>query len=176
MFEFNTDDLKLNQSGRLSPRQREWLKGVARGTRKSSRTGAIVIIVFMCLGLSIILALYLQNESTRAALFSNPLNLLVFPVTIAVIFGIIILSIGFAYWSARRLESASLLSVTGNVSFDESYSSESNIRTYFVIVGKKRFKFGDDLSRRFSAGAKYRFYYCKPGVYEFVMSFEKMSD
>jgi len=176
MFEFNADDLRLNQSGKLSPRQREWLKGVARGTRRSSWTGAIVIIAFMCLGSSIILALYLQNEDTRAALFSNPLNLLILAGVIVVIFGIIVLSIGIAYWNARRLDNAGLLSVTGNVSFDESYSPESNIRSYYVIVGKKRFTFGSDLSRKFSDGAKYKFYYCKPGMYEFVMSFEKVNE
>jgi hypothetical protein len=176
MFEFNTDDLKFNQSGKLSPRQREWLKGVARGTRRSSWTSVIVIIAFMCLGMSIILALYLQNEDTRAALFSNPMNLLIFPVIVVVILGIVVLSVALAYWNARKLENAALLSVSGNIRFDESYSSKSNIRSYYVIVGKKRFGFGDDMSRKFKEGAMYKFYYCKPGMYEFVMSFEKMNE
>jgi len=149
---------------------------VARGTRRSSWTSVIVIIAFMCLGLSIMLALYLQNEDTRAALFSNPMNLLIFPVIVVVVLGIIVLSIALSYWNARKLENATLLSVTGNVGFDESYSSESGIRSYYVIVGEKRFKFGDDLSKRFGEGAKYKFYYCKPGMYEFVMSFEKVNE
>jgi len=145
---------------------------VARGTRRSSWTGMIVIIAFMCLGLSIILGLHLQNEDSRAALFSNPMNLLMFPAIILVILGIIVLSIALAYWNARKLENAALLSVTGNIRFDESYSSESNNRSYYVFVGKKRFTFGDDMSRVFKEGEKYKVYYCKPGIYEFVLSFE----
>jgi len=39
------------------------------------------------------------------------------------------LSIGLAYWNSKRLETATLLSVTGNIRFDESYSSKSNIRS-----------------------------------------------
>ena len=41
------------------------------------------------------------------------------------------------------------------------------------FVGEKRFTFGEDMSRTLQEGAKYKFYYCKPGMYEFVMSFEK---
>ncbi len=174
MFEFNTEDLKTNQRGQLSVRQREWLKNVARGARSFSWMGAAVIVAFMFLGLCIILALYLQNEDTRAALFSNPANLLVFPVMIFVILGIIVLSIALAYWNARRLENATLLSVTGNIRLDESYSSKSNIRSYYVFVGKKRFTFADDMSRTLHEGSQYRFYYCKPGMYEFVLSFERV--
>ena len=146
---------------------------VARGARSFSWTGALVIIGFAALGLCMILALYLQNEDSRAALFSNPMNLLVFPVIVLVIAGIIVLSIALAYWNARKLENATLLSVIGDIRFDESYSSKSNIRSYYVYVGKKRFTFGDDMSRTFKDGGKYKVYYCKPGMYEFVMSFEK---
>jgi len=176
MFEFNAEDLKANQRGQVSPRQKEWLKMVARGARSSSWTGAIVIIGFTFLGLCMILALYLQNEDSRAALFSNPMNLLMFPVIILVIVGIIVLSIALAYWNAQRLENAALLSVIGNTRFDENYSSKSNIRSYYVYVGKQRFTFGDDMSRTFKEGGKYKVYYCKPGMYEFVMSFEKIEN
>lgn len=174
MFEFTEEDLKFNQRGQISPRQKEWLKGVARGARSFSWTGAVIIIGFMFLGLCIILGLSLQNVDSRAALFSNPVNLLMFPVIVLVIVGIIILSIALAYWNANRLENATLLSVSGNTRFDESYSSKSSTRSYYVFVGKKRFTFGDDMSRTFKEGTKYKVYYCKPGMYEFVMSYEKM--
>lgn len=176
MFEFNEEDLKFNQRGQVSPRQKAWLKGVARGTRSFSCTGAWVIMGFTFLGLCMMLALYLQNEDSRAALFSSPMPLLMFPVIVLVIIGVIILTIALAYWNARRLENATLLSVSGNTRFDESYSSQSNLRSYYVFVGKKRFTFGDDMSRSFKEGSKYKVYYCKPGMYEFVMSFEKLSD
>lgn len=174
MFEFTDADLKLNQRGQLSPSQKEWLKNVARGARSLLRMNAWIAVGFMVFGLCLISVLYLQNESTRAALFSNPMNLLIFPILVLVILGILALSIGLAYWNARKLENATLLSATGNVRLDESYSSKSNLRSYYVYVGKKRFTFGDDVSRKFKEGGKYKVHYCKPGMYEFVMSFEKI--
>jgi hypothetical protein len=175
MFEFNAEDLKHNQRGQISPPQKEWLKNVARGTRSFSWSGVVIIIAFASLGICIMLAVALQNEDSRAAL-SDPNYLVIFPIIGVVIFGIIVLSLALAYWNANRLESATLLSVTGHTRFDESYSSKSNIRSYYVFVGKKRFIFGDDMSRTFKEGEKYKVYYCKPGMYEFVMSFEKMGD
>src|SRR5262245_18256654 len=148
MFEFTEEDLKFNQRGQLSPLQKEWLKNVARGTRSFSWTGAVVIIAFAFLRMCIMLAVAQQNEASRAA-FSDPSFLIIFPVILVVIVGVIILSIALAYWNAHRLENAALLSVTGNTRFDESYSSESNIRSYYVFVGKKRFTFGDDMSHTF---------------------------
>jgi len=47
--------------------------------------------------------------------------------------------------------------------------------TYYVIAGKKKFKFADDMSHSFKEGEKYRFFYCKAGGYEFVMSYEHMN-
>jgi len=172
MFEFNAEDLNANQRGQFSPRQKEWLKMVARGARSFSWKGAAIIVGFMFLGLCIILALYLQNEDSRTALFSNPANILMFPAIVVVILGIIVLSIALAYWNAKRLENATLLSVIGNIRFDRSYSSNSNTTSYYVFVGKKRFTFADDMSHALNESHKYRFYYCKPGMYEFVMSFE----
>ena len=172
MFEFDAEDLKANQGGGLSPRQKEWLKSVARGARSFSWTNAGVIVGFTFLGLCIIIGLYLQNEDSRVALFSNPANLLVFPIMVLAILGIVVLSIALAYWNAKRLENATLLSATGNIRFDESYSSNSGVRSYYVFVGKKRFTFADDMSHALNESRRYKFYYCKPGMYEFVMSFE----
>jgi len=173
VFEFTEEDLKFNQRGRLSQSQREWLKSVARSTRSFSWTGAVVIVAFASLGLCIMLAVALQNEDSRAAL-SDSRYLIIFPVIGLVVLGVIILSMALAYWNANRLENAVLLSVVGNTRFDVSYSSKSNIRSYYVFVGEKRFTFADDMSRAIKEGAKYKFYYCKPGMYEFVMSFEKL--
>ena len=173
MFEFNEEDLKLNKRGQLSPRQKEWLKSVAHGTRSFSWTGAFVIAAFAFLGLCITLGLYLQNEDSRTALLANPSNLLIFPVTILVVAVVIVLSIALAYWNAKKLENATLLSVTGDIRLDEDASSKGGT-TYYVFVGKKRFAFGEDMSRVFKEGSKHKVYYCKPGMYEFVMSSEEV--
>ena len=50
---------------------------VARGVRSFSWKSAFITIGFTFLGLCLLLALFLQNERSRAALFSNPVNLIV---------------------------------------------------------------------------------------------------
>jgi hypothetical protein len=174
MFEFTEDDLKLNKRGQLGPSQKEWLKMVAQGVRSFSWKSAFIAIGFTFLGLSIVIALYLQNEDSRAALFSNPVNLIMFPVIVLLILGILALVIFLNYRNANRLENSVVSSVSGAVRFDQDSSGESGITSYYVFVGKKRFTFGDDMSTVFKEGGKYKFYYCKSGVYEFVMSYEQM--
>ena len=92
---------------------------------------------------------------------------------LVVVGGVIVLSIALAYWNAHKLENAALVSVTGNIRFDEDSSGNAGT-TYYVFVGKKRFAFGEDMSRTFKEGTKYKVYYCKPGMYEFVMSVEPL--
>jgi len=175
MYEFTEEDLKYNKRGQLSPAQQEWLKSIGRGSVRVQRSNVWIAVVFMFIGLCLILGMYLSNEDSRAALFANPLNILIFPVLVFVILGILVLSILLAKWNAGKLGKAVLSSVTGTIRFDRDYSSNSNITTYYVIVGKKKFKFGDDMSRKFSDGQKYKFYYCNTGMYEFVMSYERIT-
>ena len=174
MFEFTEDDLKANKRGQLSQSQKEWLKMVGKGGVRLQSFNVWIAIGFMFLGLCLILALFLQNEDIRAALFANPSNLWIFPVLIVVVAGILVLSLLLARWNANKLGNAVLSSALGNIRFDRDSSGESSITTYYVIVGKKKFKFGDDISGAFKEGEKYRFYYCKAGFYEFVMSYERM--
>jgi hypothetical protein len=173
MFEFTEDDLNLNKRGGLSPSQKQWLKSIAQGTRSFSWTGLFITMGFAFLGGCIVLGLSLQNERSRAALFSDPMNLIVLIGTIPLILGIMALVILFNYRNANKLENSVLSTASGAVRFDEE-SGESGT-TYYVIVGKKKFKFGEDLSGSFKEGEKYKFYYCKAPFYELVMSYEKVT-
>ena len=174
MFEFTEEDLKANKRGQLSQSQKEWLKMIGKGGVRLQSFNVWIAVGFMFLGLCITLGLYLSNEDSRAALFANPSNLLIFPIAIVVIVGILVLSMILARWNANKLQTTVLSSSSGNVRFDRDYSSESNIATYYVIVGKKKFKFADDMSSVFKEGEKYKVYYCKAGMYEFVMSYEQL--
>jgi len=176
MFEFAEEDLKFNKRGQISPRQREWLKMVASSARSFSWKGAFITIGFALLGLCILLALFLQNEGTRAALFSNPVNLIALIAVVPLILGILVLMIFLNYRNANKLENSVLSSASGNIRFDEDFSAESNITSYYVFVGKKRFTFGADMSRTFKDGGNYKFYYCKAGPYEFVLSYEQVKN
>jgi hypothetical protein len=174
MFEFDEEDLKINKRGQLSPSQKEWLKMVGKGGVRVQGFNVWIAIGFMILGLCLILGLFLQNEDSRAALFANPLNLLIFPVLILVVVGILVLSLLLARWNANKLQNAVLSSVSGNTRLDYDSSGKSGLTSYYVFVGKKRFTFGDDMSSVFKEGEKYKVYYCKAGMYEFVMSYERL--
>ena len=176
MFEFNDEDLKTNRRGQFSPRQREWLKSIAHGTRSSSWTGLFITMGFAFLGLCMVLGLSLQNERSRAALFSNPMNLIVLIGIIPLILGIFALVIFLNYRSAHKLENSVLSSVSGPVRHDYDSSGNSGLTTYYVFVGKKRFSVADDMSGTLREGDKYKFHYCKSGLYEFVMSYERMEN
>jgi hypothetical protein len=176
MYEFIEEDLKFNKRGSISLGQKEWLRRTARGVRSFSWTNAFIAVGFMFLGLCIVLALYLQNEDSRAALFSKPINLIVLPVTILAVTAILAFSILFARRQAYKLENAVLSSASGNIRFDRDSSGESGITSYYVFVGKKRFTFGDEMSAVFKEGEKYKVYYRKSGIYEFVLSLEQVSN
>jgi hypothetical protein len=165
----------LNQRGQLSPPQKEWLKSVAHGVRSFSWRSAFITIGFTFLGLCIILGLSFQNERSRAALLSSRMNLIVLIGMVPLILGILALVIFLNYRNANKLENSALSSASGPVHLDYDSSGESGITSHYVFVGKKRFTFGDDMSTIFKEGEKYKFYYCKSGVYEFVMSYEQLS-
>ncbi len=173
MYEFTEADLRSNQRGFLTHGQRELLRMTARGVRASSMTSVYVIVGFMIFGMCLILALYLQNEDTRAALFSNPLNLLVFPAIILVIALVLVFVVLFARWVSNRLLNAQLQVAEGKIRHDQEYSSNAGFTSYYVHVGKKRFGFADDMSHAFKEGEKYRVYYVKASAYELIMSYEK---
>jgi hypothetical protein len=174
MFEFTAEDLKANKRGQLSSSQREWLKSIARGTRSFSWRNSLIAMGFVFLGLCMILGLSLQNERSRAALFSNPTNLMVLIGIVPLILGILALAIFLNYRSANKLENSVISSVSGSIRHDTDSSGESGLTSYYVFVGKKKFTFGDDMSRTFKEGEKYKVYYCGSGVYEFVMSYEQL--
>ena len=69
---------------------------------------------------------------------------------------------------------AQIQTAQGKVRLDEE-SGEGGI-TYYVFVGKKKFAFGDDMSRVFKEGEKYKVYYCKAGVFEMVLSLEQVEN
>lgn len=173
MFEFNEEDLKANKRGQFSSRQRSWLNSIARGARKFSWRSTFIVIGFTFVGLCSILAMFLLNESSRRALFSSITNLIALAAVIPLVIGIMAVAIFVNYRNANKLENAVVSSVSGTVRCDSDSSGDSGLTTYFVIVGNKKFKSVEDMSRKFKEGEKYKFYYCKAGLYEFVMSYER---
>ena len=174
MFEFNADDLNINKRRQLSPRQRAWLNSIASGTRKFSWRSVFVSLGFTVMGLCLIVAMFLANESSRRALFSSVTNLIALAAVIPLVLGVLALAMFINYRNANKLENAVVSFVSGPVRFDSDSSGESGLTTYFVIVGNKKFKFGEDMSSAFQEGGQYNFYYCKAGLFEFVLSYERV--
>jgi hypothetical protein len=71
--------------------------------RSFSWTNSFIAIGFMFLGLCIVLGFSLQNERSRAALLSNPMNLIVLIGIVPLILGIFALVIFFNYRRANKL-------------------------------------------------------------------------
>ena len=174
LFDFTEEELKLNKRGHVSARQRQWLNMTARGIRSLSGMNVTIAIGFLFFGLCLILGLFMQNEDTRAALFANPLNLLVFPATILAVAVILTLSILYMRRLANRLAGAQVQTAQGKIRLAEENGEGGT--AYYVFVGKKKFAFGEDMSRTFKEGEKYKVYYCKSGVYEMVLSLERVGD
>jgi membrane-associated HD superfamily phosphohydrolase len=175
MFEFTDNDLNYNKHRQLSPNQKQWLNSMAGYSRKYSWRTAIFMTLFTIFGLCLIVGIFLANERSRAALFSNPINLVILIAVIPLVMVILGVAIFVNYRNATKLENAVVSSASGPIRFDSSYSSESGMTSYYVFVGDKRFTFGDDTSNVFQERERYNFYYCKAGIYEMVMSYEKMS-
>ena len=174
MFEFTEDDLRSNQRGFLTQGQRDYLKMIGEGGVRVQRWNIKIAVGFMFFGLCLILAMYLQNESTRAALFSNPLNILVFPAIVVVVGVILALSIWLAKRVSEMLKKADLKVAEGKIRLDSHFNSGAGFTSYYVYVGRKRFGFADNMSHTFKEGEKYRVYYVKASVYELIMSYEKL--
>ena len=172
MYEFTEDDLKSNQRGFLTQGQRDYLKMIGEGGVRVQRWNIKIAVGFMFFGMCLILAMYLQNESTRAALFSNPLNILVFPAIIVVVGLILALSIWLARRISEMLKNAELKTAEGKIRLDSHFNSGAGFTSYYVVVGKKRFGFADDMSHTFQEGEKYRVYYVKASAYELIMSYK----
>jgi hypothetical protein len=173
MFEFTEEDLKSNKRGFFSDSQKAVLKGYAEGMRRSQSGGIWVVIFFLFLGLCIILGMFLSNESSRAALFSSPFNLIALAMIVPVVLGIFALSIWGAYRRADRLLNAELKSVEGVARLDESHDSGVG-STYYVIVGKVKLPFADEVHDTFQEGKKYRIFYCETSMFKYILSFERL--
>ena len=176
MFNFTEGDLRENQRGLLSPRQKEWLQATARSIRHSERRDTLFMAGVVFLILCVILGLVLQDESVRAVLFSNPGSLVIILAALFLMVSVTALMIFLRYRDVNRLEDSVLSSVSGVVHLDES-SDEYNNPIHFVFVGTKRFIVGEGMSATFKdkEGEKYKVYYCESGLYQRVMSYEQLT-
>ena len=174
MLEFTEEDLRSNKRGFLSASQKATLKDYAEGMRRTQSGGLWVVIFFLFLGLCIILGMSLSNESSRAALFASPFNVIALAMTVPVVLGIFALSIWAAYRRADRLTNAELKSIEGVARLDESHDDGVG-STYYVIIGKVKLPIPEESSGSvFQEGKRYRIFYCETSMFKYILSFEKL--
>ena len=174
IFDFTPEDLQSNRRGFISQRQRENLQRTAGGIVRASRSNSGIALIFVFFGLALILAMFLQNESSRAALFSNPLNLVMLAGGIALVMLILAFAMGLTRRQTTALAAAELKKAEGIVRLEQSYSPESAITSYYVFVGNQKFAFSEDMSATFTEGRNYRVYFVHSGPYRLILSLEKL--
>src|SRR5690349_18768389 len=130
MFEFTMDDLKSNQRGLISVKQKDAIENIAEGIRKSQRGSAKAGVFFLFFGLCIILGMFLSSENYRAMLFTDPSILLSLGTIVLIVFGILALSIYLTYRRADRFSNSGLKEVEGLAHLDETHSSKTG-STYY---------------------------------------------
>jgi uncharacterized membrane protein (UPF0136 family) len=174
IFDFTPEDLQANRNGYISRRQRENLQRTAGGIVRTSRSNSRIALIFVFFGLALILAMYLQNESSRAALFSSPLNLAMLAGAIVLVMLILAFAMGLTRRQTTALAAAQLQKAEGAIRLQQSFSPESAITSYYVFVGDQRFAFSEDMSSTFSEGRNYRVYFVHSGPYRLILSLEKL--
>ena len=173
-YEFTEEELRSNQRGFISPKQKEFLNRYGKSLIQSHRSGWPVIIFFMVLGGGIILGMNLSNESTRRALFADPINLVILCASIPTILGVYGLGAFWARRTASRFREPDLRVAEGAIRWDDEYS-DSVGQTYFLYVGKTEFKFAEDLSYTFPIGKRARIFYCEGSQIKLILSHELLS-
>lgn len=172
LFEFSEEDIQTNRSGRVSAAQKKWLAGMGQGVWRMSKFNAWIGLGFLLFGSCLIFGLWMSNEDSRRAFFSNPVNLFVLAVTTGVVIGILGVSLFFAGRLANRLSSPKLQAAEGRVRVEEASAGNAGGPYYQVYVGRKKFTFAESVNGLFQEGVKYRVYYVKESVMEFVLSYE----
>ena len=173
IFEFTEEDLRSNQRGFISDAQKVTIKNMADSIRNSQWGGLKVVVFFLFLGLCIILGMFLSSESYHVMLFTDPFILIVLMAIVPVVLGIFALSIYSAYRRADRLQNSELKKVEGVVRLDETHSSNIG-STYYIIIGKIKFAFPEEIGGTFQEGKTYRIFYCETSMFKYLLSFEKV--
>lgn len=175
IFEFTAEDLRANERGQLTDRQRGWLRQMGQGIQSCSMASAPIALGFVLLGLVIMLAMYLQNEDTREMLFANPEILLVLAGAGVIGVAAVGLTVILGRRQAKAVTQAGLKVVQGTVRHDRSYSPGSGITSYHVLIGDQKFSYTDDMSDTFREDKTYRIFFSQSGPYKLIMSYEEVS-
>jgi hypothetical protein len=173
-FEFTNEDLRFNQQGVISPRQKEWMqKNVAAASNFSKVTMWIVLALFPIL-LCFIASLLFSTESMRDVVMSaSPVAWAVLCLFPFFLIGSVVVGM---FISRRRTENfleSRLLVAEGRAKLHTTHNPRWGTGYYIMLDDTK---VGIVWKDKFAEDERYRVYYCKSREgYDFLMSFEKLS-
>jgi len=173
-FEFTNEDLRFNQQGVISPRQKEWMQKNVTTAGNFSKVTLWIVLAFFPILLCFIVSLLFSNESMRGVVMSaSPAAWVV--MCLAPLFIIGSVGVGM-YISRRRAENfleSRLLVATGKAKLHTTHNARWGTGYYMMLDDTK---IGIVWKDKFEEDERYKVYYCKsPEGYDFLMSFEKLS-
>jgi hypothetical protein len=173
MFDFTQDDLKANQTCKISARQQEWLAQLGRTTNRWGGATLWVGLVFMFIFVVLILTLFLMNEGTRKVLLSAS------PILAAALCFVFLGIILFSFLGRRvtqnqagQIAQAEFLVADGTAKLGETHSAKWGTG-YYLEIGETRFSI--DARNKFEEGKRYRVYYGRIPQGNLIFSYEKIS-
>ena len=173
MFDFTQDDLRSNQSGRISPRQQEWLAQMARTTNHWGGATLWIGLVFMIFATCVVLGVFMMNEGSQKVLISaSPILAVALCFVFLAIILFSLLSRRVTQKQAAELTNAGFGSVEGIAKLGETFNPRWG-HGYYLKIGETRFSI--DARNRFEEGKRYRVYYGKIPTGNLIFSFEKIS-
>jgi len=173
MFEFTKDDLRSNQQGSISARQREWMEKQAASLRRSVGTTAWFVIAFLPIPILLILAVFMIGEGSRKLLVSAaPMLVIAFCFVIIVVSAFLFLSKLTTRKQAEEFVESQLLVTEGKAKIVKTFNPRWGSGQYLMLDEKKIMVHTGDI---FEEGGHYRVYHGKTSVGEFILSHEKIS-
>jgi hypothetical protein len=173
-FEFTNEDIKFNQQGVFSPRQKEWVQTNVESLNHYSKATLWVALAFLPIPLCLIGSMLFLNESTRRTVASgSPAAGVV--CFLGILFVVLSVIIGIVISRKRKkdiLESR-LMVAEGRAKLHTTHNPRWGTG-YYMILGDT--KIGIVWKDKFEEDERYRVYYCKTrDGYDILMSFERLS-
>lgn len=168
-FDFTPEELRINQSGQLSPRQRTMLDQI--DTQQTLDIGC-VLVVFTLVGMLIFFACALFFN--LQALLSSLVNIL--PLIAVLVVGFLVVAVVYHFKGQQeRRDQPDVLTLEGTITLKES-DGGFNARQFLTINGHE-FRITPpiyDTLKQYPEGVLYRIYYSQ--AFNKILSIEAESD
>lgn len=172
-FEFTNEDIKFNQQGVFSPRQKEWVQTNVESLNHYSKATLWIALAFLPIPLCLIGSMLFLNESTRDAVASaSPAVWVVCFLGILFIVTAVLVGIATSRKRTKDLLESHLMVAEGSATLHTTHNPRWGTGYYMMLDDTK---VGIVWKDKFEENRRYRVYYCKTrDGYDILMSFERL--